>query len=94
MDTENPLSCDCDLSWLIRNATLLSVVDGVRCDGDGVAIKNVNLTEFHHCATVNAVWPSPLTRIGSEVEAEPEAEAEAEAEPETEAGVDANAEAI
>ena len=66
----------------------------MRCDGDGVAIKNVNLTEFHHCATVNAVWPSPLTRIGSEVEAEPEAEAEAEAEPETEAGVDANAEAI
>ena len=55
------------MAWLVRNLTLLNVVEGAKCEGDGVNIIDLNPNEFRQCPKGQA-WISPLTRISADTE--------------------------
>lgn len=62
----NPIICDCSLSWLVKNARLLSIVVGARCDGDGTPIADLNLDDFRKCPAPRP-WKSPLDKALAEL---------------------------
>lgn len=61
----NPLTCDCGLAWLAKNATLLASVVGARCDGDGIHIAEVNWDQFRKCPAPRQ-WYSPINKATAE----------------------------
>lgn len=62
----NPLTCDCSIAWLAKNATLLAPVVGAKCDGDGILISEVNWKEMRKCPPPRQ-WYSPL-KVRAELE--------------------------
>jgi hypothetical protein len=62
----NPIACDCSLAWLVKNARLLSIVVGARCDGDGSPIADLGLDDFRKCPPPRP-WKSQLDKTLAEL---------------------------
>ncbi|XP_037783369.1 oplophorus-luciferin 2-monooxygenase non-catalytic subunit-like [Penaeus monodon] len=47
--TENPLDCDCDISWIVQNATVSSCFDNFHCPNLNEGLSTITSSDLGNC---------------------------------------------